>query len=110
MLKKVLMCLVATFPLLVNASTYSQATGKIKSIYHYGNGRVLVTGFSFPNTTCNNNGGFWISQNHPKLSDLLGTLIYAHARDAELTVKAKVTDCWYPEIDTTYESRIILSD
>lgn len=64
---------------LVLAMTLSQtasavvgsATGIPQYIYTYGDGRVLVTGFSFAGSTCANNGAFRIEGNHPYLQRIL---------------------------------------
>src|SRR5512138_727231 len=47
------------------------ATGTVGQIYTYGDGRVLVTGFGFPDATCSNNGAFYIRGDHPHLERML---------------------------------------
>lgn len=84
------------------------ATGTVQSVRTYGDGRVLVTGFSFNTTTCNN-GSFWIPGDHPKLERMLATILTAKATGATITVLAK-TDCsWFPEITTDSTTYVLLN-
>lgn len=80
------------------------ATGIVQSVRTYGDGKVLVTGFSFSTATCNN-GSFTIPGDHPHLSKLLSMVLTAKTTGVPITVVAK-TDCsWFPEITpdgTTY--------
>ena len=87
----------------VNAAT-DTAEGTVSRVYTYGDGRVLVTGFTFTSTSCNN-GGFYIRATHPNIDRLLALVLSAQARGATLLVSAEVDNCWYPEItesSTTY--------
>ena len=105
---KTLASLLAASLLPLTASAVSgSATAVPQYIYTYGDGRVLVTGFSFTNTTCSNNGGFWIPGNHPYLSRYLALVISAKATGKQLQVVAKTDNCWYPEITTDTNSYII---
>lgn len=90
-----------------NAATGS-AEGKISYVYTYGDGRVLVTGLSFTNQTCSNNGGFWIPPAHPHLQRLLALVLSAQASGATITVVAKTDNCWYPEITQDTYSYVIV--
>jgi hypothetical protein len=84
------------------------ATGTVQSVRTYGDGRVLVTGFTFSTTTCNN-GSFWIPGDHPKLDRLLATILTAQTTGATITVLAK-TDCsWFPEITTDSTTYVLLN-
>jgi hypothetical protein len=91
-----------------NAQTAS-ATGTVQSIRTYGDGRVLVTGFSFPGATCNN-GSFWIPGDHPKLSAFLASLLSAKAMGLTITVVAKIDNCWFPEITNDSTTLIIVNE
>lgn len=83
-------------------------TAQIQSVRTYGDGRVLVTGFTFSGVTCNN-GSFWIPGDHPSLARLLATILAAKASGATITVVAK-TDCtWFPEITQDSSTVIILN-
>jgi hypothetical protein len=100
---------------LVLAMTLSQtasavvgsATGVPQYVYTYGDGRVLVTGFTFTNTTCSNNGGFWIDGSHPYLQRIMALVLTAKATGRQLQVTAKTDNCWYPEITTDTYSYVI---
>ena len=82
------------------------ATGKIDRIYTYHNGNVLFGGLTFTDATCNNKSGFFIAGTHPHLEKYLSILLMAKATNSDVTVVAKVNDCWYPQItesgETTY--------
>ena len=76
----------------------AKAEGKVGNVYVYGDGRVLVTGFTFPGASCNNNGGFWMRGNHPHLDRILSNILTAKATGTKVNVIAKINDCWYPEL------------
>lgn len=80
-----------------NAKT-TIATGKVTRLISYNSGTILVSGFTFPESTCNNNGAFFISGEHPHFDKLLSVILAAKAMQSEMSVVAKVDDCWYPEI------------
>lgn len=77
------------------------ATGTIQYMYTYGNGMVLVTGFSFSPASCTNNGGFVIYHDHPHFKTILAVLMSAKATGATVSVVAKVDNCWYPEMTSS---------
>lgn len=89
------------------SAVVGSATGIPQYIYTYGDGRVLVTGFSFTNTTCSNNGGFWIPGNHPHLQRFLALVMTAKATGRQIQISAKTDNCWYPEITTDTNSYVI---
>ena len=84
------------------------ATGTVKDIYTYGDGRILVSGFGYPNSNCNNKYGFWIPGNHPHLQRILSVILSAKATGASLTVVAKIDNCWYPEITADSSTYVIM--
>lgn len=86
----------------------STATGTVTYLYSYGDGRILVSGFIFPNATCMNNGAFWIEGNHPSFARLLATILTAKATGAQVQVTAKSDTCWYPEITADASTYIIV--
>jgi hypothetical protein len=95
------------------SSTYAvtgTSTGKISSIYTYHTGMVLVTGLTFAGATCTHNTGFFIAGDHPHLKTFMSSILAAKAMGSDITVKAKIDNCWYPEITaTTGEStRIVI--
>lgn len=83
-------------------------TGTVQSMRTYGDGRVLVTGFTFSTSTCNN-GSFWIPGDHPKLERLLATILTAKASGASLTVVAKTDNCWLPEITIDSSTFVLIN-
>lgn len=86
------------------------ATGTVGQIYTYGDGRVLVTGFAFPDATCSNNGAFYIPGDHPHLERILAVVLTARATGARLSVTATIDNCWYPEIAQTFGNFVRLRD
>jgi len=76
----------------------ASATGKITNIYNYNSGTVLFQGLRFEGASCRNNGGFIIPASHPRINQFVSTLLTAKATQTNVTVVAKVDDCWYPEI------------
>jgi hypothetical protein len=73
------------------------ATGTVQDVRIYGDGRVLVTGFTFSGATCNN-GSFWIPGDHPNLARFLSAVLAAKASGVTITVVAKIDCSWFPEI------------
>jgi hypothetical protein len=108
---KVLKFGVTAFSLILSGQVFAQTegvTGTVQSVRTYGDGRVLVTGFTFNTATCSN-GSFWIPGDHPNMARLLATVLTAKASGATLTVIAK-TDCsWFPEITQDSSTQIILN-
>ncbi len=96
------------------AQVRDETSGNVTGVYHYGSGRILVTGFTFSicNTAnnCSNNGGFFISESHPKSKELLATILTAKTTGQALTVKAVVENVWYPMIDESNNTRIVFKD
>ncbi|WP_072680855.1 hypothetical protein [Arcobacter sp. LA11] len=92
--------------LLINISVYAAtgtATGKVKRIYIYNNGQVLVAGFNFPEANCQNNSGFYIPGDHPHLEKYMSLLLSSKAMNLTVTVVAKTDNCWYPQINESGE-------
>jgi hypothetical protein len=85
------------------------AAGTIVHVYTYGDGRVLVTGLSFSNNYCSNNGGFWVDGAHPHLQRILALVLSAQASGATVTVTAKTDNCWYPEITQDPSTYVIVT-
>lgn len=94
--------LIVFFSQLTTAETAS-VTGKITNIYTYNTGTVLIQGFRFEGAGCRNNSGFIIPASHPRIDQYLSILLTAKAMQLDVTVKAKVDDCWYPEITESDE-------
>jgi hypothetical protein len=84
------------------------ASGVIQDVRVYGDGRVLVTGFTFSGATCNN-GSFWIPGDHPNIARLLSAILAAKASGATLTVSAKIDCSWFPEITQDSSTVVIVN-
>lgn len=84
------------------------STGTVQSIYTYGDGTVLVTGFHFSGASCINNGAFFLAGSHPNLPKVLALLISAKTTGATVTVVAKIDNCWYPQFMTDQTSYLVV--
>jgi len=83
------------------------ASGRVRYIYTYGDGSVLVTGFTFATATCSNNTGFWIDASHPNFSRLYAIILAARATNAQLDVVAKIDNCWYPQVTSDASTYLV---
>lgn len=83
------------------------ATGAVDTVVIYNSGMILVTGLTFENAECTNNGGFVIPQDHPQADTLLGVIHTAKATGRAITVQAKIDGCWYPEVTNGGEMTMI---
>ncbi len=108
-MKWFLIFIVALIPVFSNAATES-ATGVVSKIYTYSNGNVLFVGFNFPNASCNNTNGFVVPGDHPHVDKYLSILLAAKAMSAQVTVTAKIDDCWYPYLTDTGEATFFFID
>ena len=79
-------------------SETASVTGKVTNIYTYNTGTVLFQGFKFEGASCRNNGGFTIPASHPRIDQFISMLLTAKAMQLNVTVTAKIDDCWYPEM------------
>lgn len=83
-----------------------KASGTPVQILIYGNGQILVTGFTFPNASvCSNNGGVFIETNHPSKDMILSAFLAAKAAQMPMEVTAETgSPCWYPKITSDASS------
>lgn len=106
-------CILATVTLLFSSpswAAFGSVEGTVNRIYTYGSGKILVTGFTFPNATCSHNGAFWIPASHPELETWLSLILTAKATGVTVFVMASIDNCWYPEITTSSSSYMYLKD
>jgi hypothetical protein len=97
---KLFFATVAAGLLLVSATASAlTAQGTVQYVYTYGDGSILVTGFTFSGAPCGNNGGFFIAGTHPNRSQILAQVLAAKAQGTTLEISAFVAaGCWYPQI------------
>ena len=84
------------------------AVGNVNYVYVYGDGRVLVNGFTFSGATCTQNGSFWIDGDHPHIARILALVLSAKASGTQLTVSAKIDNCWYPQITADSTTFVVM--
>jgi hypothetical protein len=80
----------------ISIAGYADATGVPKSISHYGNGDILVEGFTFSTTLGSGciNGYVWITSNHPFKKEILSQLLTAKSTGSEILMRAEVGSCY----------------
>src|SRR5688572_1880989 len=80
----------------LSAAGYSDATSVPKSISQYGNGDILVEGFTFtpPLGAGCTNGFVWIKSSHPFRKEILSQLLAAKSAGSEILMRAEVGSCY----------------